>query len=160
MDYVYNEDLWFLHDARKYYIVITTNIGWKKDGSNIMGAGLAKQAASKYPFLPEKYGMICKDRKQDTPVIVFHDIKLVMLPTKALNAGQPWLSWKNNSSIELIERGLLQIKDILKDDKIKKLGMSCPGAANGNIPIKRSLNLVKRILGGHHKVIMCDLGLR
>ena len=48
-----NCDIWDL--SMDYAIVILTNIGWRKDGNNVMGAGLAKQASEK-PRRPRHHG--------------------------------------------------------------------------------------------------------
>ena len=81
-------DIWeFYHDVR--WIVITTNIGWKKDGCNPMGAGIAKQAAEMFPDLPRWYGEKCKKYRSDTAVAVYDEAKFFLFPTKPLNEEQP-----------------------------------------------------------------------
>jgi len=44
-------DIWEQHKLGRW-IVITTNGAIKNDGSCVMGRGVAKQAADKYPELP------------------------------------------------------------------------------------------------------------
>lgn len=160
MEYVYDTNIWDLYDTRKYHVLITTNIGWKRDGCNVMGAGIAKDAAKRFPFLPERYGMICKEKKEKTGVILIDDIKLILFPTKQLNPAKPWTSWMNKSSIPLIERCMEQLVDILKYPKITKLVMPLPGAANGGLRVRTSLNIVKKYLAKNPKVILCDWKLK
>ena len=161
MEYIFDQDIWDVYDARKYWIVITTNIGWKRNGENVMGAGIAKQAANRFPWLPEQYGMICKEHKEETGVVFFEDVRLILLPTKRLNISQPHLSWMNKSDPEFIRKNLLELKSIINEDsKIKKVLMVLPGAKNGGLTIRQSLNIVKNILSGNPKIIMCDNRLR
>ena len=50
-----NGDIWNV-EPKDAWIVVPTNVGWKRDGSNVMGAGLAKQARLKFKQLPYDYG--------------------------------------------------------------------------------------------------------
>ena len=52
MTQVVEGDIWEHHNDGSRYIVIPTNIGWKTNGHNVMGAGLALQAKTRYPSSP------------------------------------------------------------------------------------------------------------
>jgi hypothetical protein len=88
------------------YIVIPTNIGWKANGENVMGRGVARLFASLYPQLPKEYGRICqKDGAKTTCVAISgFDTVVIMFPVKPLNAEAPWMSWKSGATLDLIER--------------------------------------------------------
>jgi hypothetical protein len=48
-------DIWALHDSG-FWVVVPTNTCKKKDGSAVMGAGLARDAALRYHDLAATYG--------------------------------------------------------------------------------------------------------
>lgn len=102
--------------------VVPTNIGWRSDGSNVMGRGVARQAAERNPGLAEWYGQRCKymamlGKTDEEPFDVWlpgwtddeyekighgaHD-GLIMFPVKPLDKIQPHMSWRQKASLELI----------------------------------------------------------
>ena len=105
--------------AEDDYLVVPTNIGWKADGCNVMGGGIAKLAADFDPTLPESYGAFCRDWHTDRGIdpagqsfpLFYHD-PFICLATKRFNHLSPHLSWRHPSSIELIENGLSQLANI------------------------------------------------
>jgi len=137
------------HHAEGGWIVITTNIGWKKDGSNPMGAGIAKAAAEKYPNLPVWYGKFCQKYGADMAVRPYAEGRLFLFPTKPL-AEQPWLSWKNDACLDLIRRSALQLStliDILgREVYIKPVGVPMVGCQNGHLRPKQVLPILRRYL--------------
>lgn len=72
----------------------------------VMGAGLAKQAKIRYENLDGLWGSyyLLKPKSQ---LVVYHANKLIGFPTKVY--------WKNNSSLELIENGLKELKFYLSE---------------------------------------------
>ena len=71
-------DCWALHDAG-FWVLVPTNRQTHKDGTAVMGAGLAQQAARRFPDLPARYGS-CLRSGQDRAVIADH--RLLLGPTK------------------------------------------------------------------------------
>jgi len=130
-------DMWtWNHEGR--WIIICTNIGWKKDGSNPMGAGIARVAADKYPDLPEWYGKRCKKYKDRTAVAAYTEGRLFLFPTKPFNEKQPWMSWKSDSCLSLIQRSCRQLVALanIMDEKghlLTQIGLPLPGCGNGNL---------------------------
>lgn len=130
-------DIWDWH-AEKRMIVITTNIGWKTDGSCPMGAGIAKKAAELFPDLPAWYGARCRKFKADTAVCFYAPANFILFPTKPLNITAPWLSWRADASLELIARSALQLQklaDILTERKFLfgEIALPLVGCENGNL---------------------------
>ena len=70
----------------------------------VMGAGLAKQAADKYPQMVSKYKELCARRilQPGIPQLITYPRKIVLFPTKD--------HWRNQSSIEWIIKGLEKLK--------------------------------------------------
>lgn len=139
------------HHADGAWIVITTNIGWKKDGSNPMGAGIARSASDKYPDLASWYGAKCKKFREDTAVLPYKEGRLFLFPTKEL-AAQPWLSWKQDSSVELIRQSLGQLltwMDIFDQNGpklVKPVGIPMVGCENGNLRKRQVLPILRKYL--------------
>lgn len=130
-------DIWNFHaDGR--WIVITTNIGWKKNGANPMGAGIAGHAADMFPELPGWYGARCKKYGANTAVCLYEPARFILFPTKPLNPLMPWLSWRNTSSIELIRRSAVQLQklgEIMYERDLTKDEIALPlvGCENGRL---------------------------
>ena len=79
-----NGDIWIYHKLGST-IVIPTNAGWKSDGNNVMGRGLAKQASEKFKDLSLMYGQYCKIKQ---PHCYFENKRLILVPSKKLNEKQ------------------------------------------------------------------------
>lgn len=114
-------------------ICIPTNGIVKKNGLATMGAGLAKQAAIKYPELPRKLG---KELKHYNKVYAFpqyvttgnlsvRDVIIFTVPTKH--------HWKDNSDIELIEKSLEQLTFYVKAACLKRVLITKLGCGLGKL---------------------------
>ena len=131
---IYKEDIW---DAKPIdgFIVVPTNIGWKKNGENIMGAGLAKEAAERYFELPKLYGKWCKEHSRN--IYVNDKLRVICAPTKALNEEEPWLSWKNKSEPRLVLLSYMKILRLalgwLDGSEIKSIKCPILGSGKGGI---------------------------
>jgi hypothetical protein len=65
-------------------IVLTTNGFVKRTGDAVMGRGIAKQAADRWPKLPLQLGQFIKDRGNIVGVIaIYEDIPIISFPVKA-----------------------------------------------------------------------------
>ena len=90
-------------------IVIPTNVGWRQNGTNVMGRGLAAQAARRWHELPKVYGEYCQENGAASPIMIFRPPNkrwckmLLLFPVKPLNREQPYLSWRQDASPALIE---------------------------------------------------------
>lgn len=124
-------------------VVIPTNIGFKKDGANVMGAGLAKQARERVGHLDRWYGMLCKACREHTPVCVFPDAPLILFPVKPFNAKHPHLSWKQDADPRLIERSLKQLGSMTIR---KPVAIPAVGCGNGNLSHTMIVPVMEQIL--------------
>jgi len=124
-------DIWHVA-TRQDVVVIPVNLGWRGDGRAVMGAGIARQAAARFPGLAAAYGAELRGhywarlvgRIGGTPAGRAPDLALVepmgpiykpvtrlckglvLFPVKPLNPLEPWRSWMSPASLELIQRGL------------------------------------------------------
>lgn len=129
------DDIWKWASENNAYVVIPTNVGWKMNNENVMGAGLAKQAVRKFPDIPRWYGEICKACKMHTPVVVHSKHKLILFPTKPLNQQAPHLSWQSSSSLDLIGHSSEQLVDMIQSGLIKSyVALPLVGCGNGGLP--------------------------
>lgn len=134
-------NIWDYGDT--HLIVIPTNIGWRSsDARNVMGRGLALQAAKKYPDFPVWYGLQCKEMEDRTPVLRYPGTHLLAFPVKPLNKKAPWLSWRNKADVHLIERSAEQLARI---DRTHPVAVSMVGCGNGGLAMEE----VRPILDRH-----------
>lgn len=161
-------DIWQVATP-KDIVVVPTNIGWKSTGPNVMGKGLARDAARRWPHLPAWYGEYCRECVANVERVdpILLDVlanqpdkpnwrrwcrALVLFPVKPLNATQPFLSWRQDASLELITRGLPVLADMANlpspGDWVKKALFLVPalGCGNGNLEEEVVVPLMKKLL--------------
>lgn len=92
-------DIWSIEGI----VVVPTNGVLKADGHAVMGAGLAKQAAERYPGLPRHLGDRLKARGNH--VHFFDQVDLVTFPTKE--------HFKDPSPLKLVLRSAVELYAIL-----------------------------------------------
>ena len=123
-------------------LVIPVNIGWDRNGKNVMGRGVAKDAARLWPTLPTTLGNYHRRYREGSsilPVTVFDPYgEVYCFPVKPL-AEQPWLSWKSPASLELIARSA----DELAIFWPRLVALPRVGCGNGGL----SWTVVRPILG-------------
>lgn len=133
-------------------IVIPTNIGWRRDGSNVMGRGLAKDAAKRWKNLPKLYGQVCQQRGVDTGIVAWEAPKdfpakaIVLFPTKHLYISQPQLSWQNKSSISLIDKSAVELNVMVPAWPVRHVLVPVVGCGNGGLDSRAVIPLLHRTL--------------
>jgi hypothetical protein len=142
-------DIWSY--AKDSCIVIPTNAGFKADGSNVMGRGVAQQAAAKYPNLARWYGDRCHMYGNDACFPYPPErAELILFPTKPLNKKEPWLSWRQKSSITLIEKSAKTLVAILEGGPIPKdkprIVLPAVGCGNGGLELGEVVPILKKHL--------------
>ena len=145
-------NIWSYHPS--HYIVIPTNVGWRKNGKNVMGRGLARQAAERYPELPRWYGRLCKGH--GSIIGIFHN-DLIMFPVKPLNESAPHLSWKSKASLKLIEASvekLAFLKTNYMDDRPVAIPMV--GCGNGGLEMSEVRPILDKWLSDERFVLVLE----
>jgi hypothetical protein len=125
-------------------IVIPTNAGWKSDGTNVMGAGLAKQAAAQFSDLTLRYGRNCKEK---SPYQYYKDLRLILVPSKLLNEEKPYLSWQGDSDINVVKESLIWLNTNADSFESDKVYVPLLGAGNGHLDD----DVIKKIMKEHLK---------
>lgn len=130
-------DIWQVAELHNGFVVVTTNLVLKHNGDAVMGAGIAKEAATRYPALPIALGGHIK-RWGEKPLL-FPEGNVICLPTKT--------DWKQKSDIDLIERGckeLLWIAYLLERSGLGKRSIYLPrlGCGLGGLNWERQVRPV------------------
>lgn len=146
-------DIWAFYDAG-YYVCIPTNLGWTRDGRNVMGAGLAKQAKERFPALPLEVGREYRrlaaslDVNSEPPVFCSKTAeRIILVPSKPLNVEQPEFSWRSKSTIDFVRRSLLSLKKWLEEHPACKVAIPLIGAGCGELPEEVSASIIQDVLG-------------
>ncbi len=156
-------DLWDLWE-QGHKIVITTNVGWEPGTlRNNMGAGMALQAALRWPWLPEWYGAYCRHAMMSprpgsirhalrtAPVLEHDDLRLLFLPVKPLMSyADPELSWNQRARLDVIQLGLNQLRK-----HHGTIALALPGCGNGGLSPLDVRPLVEASLD-EDRFLLCD----
>ncbi|MGH9391894.1 MAG: hypothetical protein ACRD1Z_20010 [Vicinamibacteria bacterium] len=140
-----------------HLLVIPTNIGWRWDGQNVMGAGLAKEAVKRWGYGVAKwYGGVCRAFGEDTPVVRYFRSPLLLFPTKPLRRGDPSRSWMQESSLELVARSTRQLAAWHEMSGWQE-GIAVPflpGCGNGKLPEAWVYPILRRWLGDDDRFVL------
>lgn len=114
---------------------VTTN-GVIGNQGLVMGKGVALEAKRRYPDLPfilgewvEQYG---------NRAFYVREYKIITYPTKH--------SWRDYSSLELIETSALQVVEIANKYNIRSIALPRPGCGNGGLEWSDVKEVIKEIL--------------
>lgn len=153
-------DLWYHYD-RGGKVVITTNVGWDlHTRRNNMGAGMALQAARRFPWLPEWYGNFCRlwimrrrvgvvRSVRSVPVVELD--RLIFFPVKPLlDWANPERSWDQTARLDVIRVSLTQLTRHQGE-----IALGFPGCGNGGLKPADVLPLMWTFLQ-NERFTVCD----
>ena len=92
------DDVWDWHRFGAW-AVIPTNTEVRRDGSAVMGAGVAKAAAERFADLEMRYGRCLRDGR---PFTAFTDLRLLLAPTKQ--------RWRQPSTLEMVAEAAVRVR--------------------------------------------------
>ena len=136
-------------------IVVPVNVGWTRAGRNVMGRGVALQAARRWPELPAIYGEACRVAGAEMTVMSWQapygKYWLVLFPVKPLNERAPWLSWRGPATLEMIERSADDLANLAfawggRDGW--PIALPLVGCGNGGLREEDVLPILERHLAG------------
>ena len=109
------------------WLCITTNGIIKKDGSAVMGRGIALQAKQRYPGIEKVLAEKIRSRGNVVSSLIKKDGHwLISFPTKH--------NWKDKSNIDLIKSSAEQLKQHFNNQKEKPIVLiPRPGCFNGRL---------------------------
>jgi hypothetical protein len=117
--------------------VVPTNLVTRRDGTAVMGAGVALQAAGRFPELPARYGRFLEAR---TPGLFRDDeFRIVCLPTK--------MHWREGANPAIVSKGLLALRTFALVRRGQEVRLPMIGAGLGRLPAKDVRDLIQRALG-------------
>lgn len=96
-------DIWQLSEQLDAWVVVTTNTVIRNDGRAVMGAGIAKEAAKRFPDLP--FSLANHIRRWQDRVYIYQ-FPVICLPTKR--------NWRNPSRLDWIEKGCHDLKEVCR----------------------------------------------
>ena len=120
-------DIW--EYSGKRWIIITTNGTIKRDGTCVMGRGIAEQAKDRYPELPKLLGDYIG--KFGNKIMPWWNKSLITFPVKH--------NWWEDADLKLIEKSCQELAEFLGPSPG---AMVRPGCGNGGL----SWSTVKPIL--------------
>jgi len=117
-------DFWMEAENDYDAIVCTINTRLRKDGTLVMGAGIAKEFAENFLYLPDTWGRRTKEMLKTCPFVELREHPcLVGLHTK--------YDWKDDSPLHLIDRSLKQLHVVAQSLNWTRILMTKPGCGHG-----------------------------
>ncbi|MGH7198664.1 MAG: hypothetical protein ACREH5_08015 [Candidatus Omnitrophota bacterium] len=145
-------DIWAEWEKSSGSIVIPTNVGYRKNGSNVMGLGLAKDAARRWPELPAWYGRFCMLYGAGAFPIRYDEVRsVILLPVKPFDAVTPHLSWKAKADLKLIESS---VEALAKFYGTEPIYVPMVGCGNGKLKDLDVLPILERHLTDERFVLV------
>lgn len=147
--------------AKRRWAVVPTNIGWKKDGRNPMGVGVAAAASNMYKELAMWYGMRCRKYGENTAVCPYYPGNLILFPTKPLDVCHPHASWRNKATIDLVARSAIQLQK-LGEILVKKgflnseVAIPLVGCGAGGLPKSAVVSILQLYLDDRFVLVEID----
>lgn len=146
----------------KYEIVIPVNIGWKGNGSNIMGKGLALDALNRYPAISQFLGEFQRNlwavdrRPMGDPrwIIKYPWAPLTFFPTKPLFEEKPWMSWSNKADKEMIGSLLTHLPAFATKHGLEKVAVPLLGAGNGGLDPLEMKDFIREKVGDDARFLL------
>ena len=142
-------------------IVCTINQVLKSDGTLVMGAGIAKDFAEKFEWLPDRWGIRTdelsyratpEERATHTRSYPFVDFSgycpsgvSFILPLAVVGIHTK-LDWRDPSPIWLVDRSIKQLYIIARAMDWKKIVMTRPGCGNGGLSWERQVKPIMELV--------------
>jgi hypothetical protein len=115
-------ELWDYWDLGSW-VVVTVNGAVRYDGACVMGRGIAKEAAIKFPDLPYRLGD--RIRQHGNRVYTFSQFRLFTFPVKRV--------WSEKASMPLIRESAAQLVRLVDQLKLSDVYCVRPGCGNGGL---------------------------
>jgi hypothetical protein len=115
-------DLWTFH-AQGEWIAIPTNGIVNRYGNAVMGAGLAKDAATRYPDLPRLLGQ--ELRRSGNRPYAFLNPRVLTVPTKH--------SWQQPSDLQLIIDSMKAVVQMIEQHDMNRVYLPRLGCGLGQL---------------------------
>lgn len=138
-------DIWDIWNSG-YTICVCTNGFTKKNGSAVMGRGVALEASQRIPKLPFELGLLLKTFG-NIP-FWFEKYKMVTFPTKH--------NWFENSNVSLIEQSCKDLKNLKYESKQNLIFLPMPGTGNGKSQTSDVMPILEKQFDGCNNVVIVE----
>lgn len=125
------QDFWLEAESAKV-IVCTINTQRRKDGTLVMGAGIAKEFAEHFNWLPDCWGSRTAHLNEQRTYPFFEmrepwnsDPHIIGIHTK--------LHWRDRSPFNLVERSIKQLFILVESLNLHAIVMTRPGCGHGGL---------------------------
>lgn len=130
-------DMWSAFDEAELFL-FTANSTLNGKGELVMGAGMAKQAKERFPFVPKVFGngvdAMCGSGGD---FYLLHSIGWQMGSDHKIGAFQVKNHWRLPADIGLIERSTTVLWWFAMKHPIAKIHLNYPGVGNGGLTIEQ-----------------------
>jgi len=109
-----------------------------------MGRGLAQQCKERFPGIDLWYGMICREFKENTPIVRHQVHRVIMFPTKPL-ATLPYMSWQGQACLALIDKYARDLGAYNLNDPVALPAIGC---GNGGLKQEDVIPILEKYLIG------------
>ena len=134
-------DLWEAH-ALGHWVAITTNGITRRDGHAVMGRGVAKQAAERFPAFPEAFGSRLRDHGNH--VHLFSRERIITFPVK--------YHWRDPADLKLIRQSAQELQERFPFWKVPCY-LVRPGCGNGRLSWDQVRPVIAPILDNRFIVV-------
>lgn len=140
-------NIWSTIDEPNSLLLVTTNSILKSDGSLVMGAGIAKQAALRYKTLPHLFGERIKRQRAENTIY-----GLIIGEAKKLGAFQTKVHWKQPSELHLITTSCKMLAQWIEKHPNYTVNMPLPGCGYGGLKPEEVWPILDHFLSKQVKV--------
>jgi hypothetical protein len=164
-------NIWDLASGNDF-VAITTNGFVKRDGSCVMGRGIAKQAMTRDPHLPLKLGMAI--RRHGNRVFFFNNIiTFPVKPTRVtannsksnivrhmqhrFDPGNSVPGWASVATYDIIRKSMIQLTDMIDRHgwQNRRILMPRPGCGAGELEWDMVKPLLQPFVGNRPNIFFC-----
>lgn len=141
-------------------ICITTNGYVRKDGKAVMGRGIAKEAAERYPWLPRTLAEHIRYRGNGVAVWgadydpdTDKSTHIISFPVKPVFGPNGQMGWQAKAELNIIKASAIELMDIPKWLVPKTILLPRPGCGNGGLKWEDVKPVIEPILDDRVTVV-------
>lgn len=147
-------NLWELADEGCNALVITTNGFVRKDGQAVMGRGIAKEAADRFPELPKELGTLLRNHgNQCYPLWGYTAYTIVTFPVKPVWGPNGVPGWRANAELPIIKQSAEELVALADKYEWTDILLPRPGAGYGHLKWEDVEPMLSNILDNRFTVV-------
>jgi len=135
-------DMWSVFDETDFFLV-TTNSYIRQDGALVMGRGIAKQLANRFPHMP--YNFANQTTHLGTYGLIIH-----LRDDTHLGAFQVKHHYSDAATLSLIQYSTNHLYNLANRLPSKRFDMNFPGIGNGRLPYDEVLPIIETLPNNVH----------